>query len=292
MRKVTKIVIPAAGMGTRFLPATKNIPKEMLPIVDKPLILYSVEEAIQAGIEDIIIVSNKRKEVIQNFFETSYELEQHLEKHKKTNLLQKIRDIKNMCNITVVEQKEALGLGHAILHAQPIIGEEPFAVILSDEIIVNDKKNVTSQLIDIYKKTNTSAVAISKTSPQNIHNYGVVYGKDQEDKDVFEIENIIEKPKKEEAPSLWTLPGRYVFKPEIFECLIKLNSLSTEELTLTEAMTILAKEKKILAVKVTGNRYDAGNKLGYLQANVEFGLKHPELKLEFKKYLTQLVQDF
>ncbi len=292
MKPIRKAVIPAAGLGTRFLPATKTVPKELLPIVDRPIILYVVEEAINAGIEDIIIIAGRNKHSIEDFFDVNYELQDTLEKKKQSALLEKIQDLHKKANLISIRQKQALGLGHAVHCAKPIVGDEPFAVLLGDEIMIsNGKKTVLGDLINAYKKTEVSCVTIMKVSEQDVSKYGIIKGKEIS-KDTWKIEDVVEKPAPNKAPSNWALPGRYVFTNGIIGALEDLSPSKNGEIQLTDGMVKLAKAEGLNGIVLNATRYDAGDKLGYLQANIEVGLDHPELKDSFKKYLKDLVKQF
>ncbi len=288
MRKIKKALIPAAGLGTRFLPASKTIPKEMFPIVDTPIILYVIEEALQAGIEDIVLITGRGKSAIEDFFDTSYELEDKLIKAGKINELKKIHDIRNKVNIISVRQKEAKGLGHAVYCGQSVIGKDPFAVLLGDEII--SPPTVTQELCQTFSDTGISSVAVMEISPENISKYGVVTVESfSEEKNQYKVLNVIEKPSADKAPSNLALPGRYVFDNRIFSYLEKTSPGKNGEIQLTDAMVQLAENEGLLAQTFTSQRYDAGDKLGYLQANIEFALKDTTLEQPLKKYLKGLV---
>jgi UTP--glucose-1-phosphate uridylyltransferase len=285
---VKKAVIPAAGLGTRFLPATKTIPKELLPIVDTPILLYVVEEAINAGIEDIIIIAGRNKTEIEDFFDRSYELEDTLLKAGKTELFNLIKKIQDMVNIISVRQKEAKGLGHAVYSAKPVVGKESFAVLLGDEIMIaKNAKNVTAQLNDVYLKTGCSTVAVMEVAESEVSKYGIV---DVESKATqpMRIKSVVEKPNAALAPSRFALPGRYIFTHTLFDNLENLNPGKNGEIQLTDAMTRLAQTEGLYASFFDAKRYDAGDKLGFLQANVELGLEHPEIGAAFKNYLKNL----
>lgn len=295
MQKVKKAIIPAAGLGTRFLPATKTVPKEMLTIVDAPIILYVVEEAVEAGIEDIILVAGRGKHAIEDFFDTSYEIEDKLAKDGKLHLLDRLIRIREKTNIMSIRQKTAMGLGHAIHCASPIVGAEPFAVLLGDEITIGNKShpNVTSQLVQTFEKNNISTVAVMEISESEVHKYGICEPKDQiitnKDHTVeFEIANLIEKPKPEQTASRFAMPGRYVFDNELMNILKNAKPSLNGEIQLTDSMRVLALQKGMKAMTFNSERYDAGDKLGYLQANVELALKNPELGQDFKNYILQL----
>lgn len=290
MKAIKKAVIPAAGLGTRFLPATKSTPKEMLPVVDKPILFYVVEEAIAAGIEDIVIIAGRQKTSIEDFFDRSYELEDTLEKTGKTELLETINSIRNMANIISVRQKQALGLGHAIYCSKPVVGDEPFAVLLGDEIMIseNNEPTVTQQLANTYYDTKLSSVAVMPVDISQVHKYGIVKPSTTETNKPFGVESLIEKPSAEEAPSQFALPGRYVFDSKILDYLKDAKPGKNNEIQLTDSMNLLAQKDGLMACPFKAKRYDAGDKLGYLMANVELALKHSELKDEFKAYLKTL----
>lgn len=287
MKKIKKAVIPAAGLGTRFLPATKSIPKEMLPIVDAPIIYWVVKEAAKAGIEDIILVAGRGKSAIENFFDVSYETQDQLEKAGKAELLEKITEMQNMANIISIRQKKALGLGHAVHCAKPIVGDEPFAVLLGDEITVSETENVTELLCRSYQETETSTVAVMQVPQEDVCKYGIIKGKETQPGE-FNVEDVVEKPAIKDAPSNYALPGRYTFSSALFKYLENAKPGKNGEIQLTDAMTSLAQNEGLKAVTFNAKRYDAGDKLGYLIANVEFALQHPQLGKSFKEYLLQL----
>lgn len=290
MKKVRKAIIPAAGLGTRFFPATKTIPKEMLPIVDKPTILYVVEEAVQAGIEDIILIAGRGKHSIEDFFDISYELEDKLVREGKESILKSLNEIRSKVNIVSIRQKSALGLGHAISCAQSTVGDEPFAVLLGDEITLSKEghENVTHFLSQKYNETGASSVWVLPVQPEDTSKYGIVNlgpghkGSLSEGSQVF---GVVEKPATAEAPSLWALPGRYVFHPEIFNYLADISVGNNGEYQLSDAMNLLAKKSKLNAYSFQARRYDAGDKLGYLIANIEVALDRQELHDGLKSYL-------
>lgn len=290
--KIKKAVIPAAGLGTRFLPATKTIPKELLPIVDRPSLLYIVEECVHAGIEDIVLISGRGKSAIEDLFDTSYELEAVLEKSGKLDLLETIRPLKDMANIISIRQKEALGLGHAVFTAAPIVGKEPFAVLLGDEIMVNEqgKGEGVAQLCDRYSDLQQSVVAMMEVGLDQVHKYGIVDGKMEQD-NLFRVSNVVEKPSAEAAPSRWALPGRYAFDAKIFDYLKETRPGKNGEIQLTDGMCRLAESPGLWATQLTSRRFDAGDKFGYLQANIELGLQHSEVGSRLKQYLKDLCKD-
>lgn len=289
MNKVKKALIPAAGLGTRFLPATKTIPKEMLPIVDQPILLYVVEEAVRAGIEDIVLISGRGKSSIEDFFDRSYEVEDLLEKTGKHDVVTRLKNIRNMANIISIRQKEALGLGHAVYCGAPIIGKENFAVLLGDEIMYSplNQPTVTEQLSHVFTETGLSTVAVMHVEPDQVEKYGIVAG-EKNSAGHIQITNVIEKPKKEQAPTRFALPGRYVFTHHIFESIKNSKPGKNGEIQLTDAMTDIAKKFGMLGAEFNAKRFDAGDKLGYLMANIEFALMREDLGLELRAYLKKL----
>lgn len=287
---IKKAVIPAAGLGTRFFPATKTIPKEMLPIVDRPIILYVIEEAMQAGIEDIILIQGRGKTAIEDFFDISYELEDKLIKDGKSEILESINHIRNNVNIISVRQKSALGLGHAVKCAKPVVGNEPFAVLLGDEITLtkNRNENITAHLCDQYEKTNASSVWVLPVEKENTHKYGIVDFGSADSKDLsngMKVLGVVEKPKSAQAPSLWALPGRYVFSSKILEILETTPVGFNGEIQLSDAMNAFARVEELKAYSFSSRRFDAGDKLGYLIANIEVALEREDLKTDLVKYL-------
>jgi len=294
MKKIKKAIIPAAGLGTRFFPATKTVPKEMLPIVDKPTILYVIEEAIQAGIEDIVLIQGRGKTAIEDFFDVSYELESKLIKDGKEEILKEINFIRNNINIISIRQKAALGLGHAVKCAEPITGDQPFAVLLGDEITISKtpEQNVMKHLIAHCEKEQASGVWVLPVQEQETHKYGIVdlgpNGKNLKHDDLINgvlAKGVVEKPKSQVAPSLWALPGRYVFQPNIMKYLSEIKTGVNGEYQLSDAMNLLAQHDKLFAFSFKTRRFDAGDKLGFLLANVELALEHPDLKNGFIEYL-------
>ncbi len=288
MKKVTKAIIPAAGLGTRFLPATKAQPKEMLPIVDKPTIQYIVEEAIDSGIEDIMIITGRNKRAIEDHFDKSYELEVELEKAQKTELLELVRDISNLANIHYIRQKEAKGLGHAIYCAKSFIANEPFAVLLGDDI-VHTEKPCLKQMIEVFNKYQTSVLGVQTVSPDDISKYGCVDCNMVEDR-VYKVNGLVEKPKKEEAPSNVAILGRYIITPEIFDALENTKPGAGGEIQLTDALVRLSRTQAMYAYDFVGRRYDVGDKLGFLQATVEYALRRDDLKDDFRAYLENILK--
>jgi UTP--glucose-1-phosphate uridylyltransferase len=287
--KVRKAVFPAAGLGTRFLPATKAQPKEMLPIVDKPIIQYGVEEAMASGCDQIIIITGRGKQAIEDHFDVSYELEKMLEERKKTELLQIVRSISDMIHVAYVRQKEALGLGHAVLMARELIGDEPFAVLLADDVIDNPVPAL-KQMVDVFAEKQGSVIAAQVVEGKMISSYGVFDAKpaDGFNGRLFEIKNMVEKPKPEDAPSNLAIIGRYILTPAIFDCLSETPAGAGGELQLTDGMRLLLKKEKMYAYVYEGRRYDAGDKLGFLKATVEFALKRDDLGGPFLEYLKGL----
>lgn len=284
--KIRKAVIPAAGLGTRFLPATKTIPKEMLPIVDKPTILYNVEEIIAADISELILIAGRDKTSIEDFFDRTYELEDVLERMGRMDLLRPMRDLRKHLKVISIRQQKAMGLGHAVLCAEPVVGSEPFAVLLGDEIMMTEpgQPSGIAQLTRIYEKTGTSVVAVMEVPAAEVSKYGIAELKGQGE-NLWSVQNIIEKPPQNKTPSRWALPGRYAFGAEIFSCLRETKPGYGGEVQLSDAMALLAKRQGLLATVVNARRFDAGDKLGFLQANVEVALRHPEVGVAFRRYL-------
>jgi len=289
--KVRKAVFPAAGLGTRFLPATKAQPKEMLPIVDKPIIQYGVEEALHSGIQNIIIVTGRGKSAIEDHFDVSFELEYLLESRKKKDLLAIVHGISDMINVSYVRQKEALGLGHAVLRASELVGEEPFAVVLADDVI-DAETPCLRQLLDIYNFFSAPVLAVMEVPRESISSYGCIDadpvthngGHDR----VYRIRDLVEKPKASDAPSNLAIIGRYVLTPDIFESLQNIDPGSGGEIQLTDAIRHLGRSRPIYAYRFEGTRYDAGDKLGFLKATVEYALKRHDLGGPFREYLKGL----
>jgi len=288
--KVRKAVFPAAGLGTRFLPATKAQPKEMLPLVDKPIIQYGVEEAMKSGCDQIIMVTGRGKSAIEDHFDVSYELEVMLKERNKTDLLQIVQKISDMIHIAYVRQKEALGLGHAVLVAKELVGDEPFAVILADDII-DAEVPCLKQMIEIYNETGCSVLATQVVAGPAISSYGVLDAKPvpgRHNGRLFEVQDLVEKPKFEDAPSNLAIIGRYILTPAIFEMLETIEPGSGGELQLTDGLRQLLKKEKIYGFTFEGKRHDAGDKLGFLKATVEFALKRDDLGKDFREYLKTL----
>ncbi|MBW4829375.1 MAG: UTP--glucose-1-phosphate uridylyltransferase GalU [Clostridiaceae bacterium] len=289
MVTIKKAIIPAAGLGTRFLPATKAQPKEMLPIVDKPTIQYIVEEAIESGIEDILIIIGRNKRAIEDHFDKSVELELELEQKGKKELLHIIQDISKMVNIHYIRQKEPKGLGHAIHCAKTFIGNEPFAVLLGDDIVDSKPKPCLKQLIDVYDKYKTTIIGVQEVAREDVNKYGIVSGQ-QTKEGLYKVKNLIEKPSIEEAPSNIAILGRYIITPNIFDILEHTKPGSGGEIQLTDALKDLANKETIYAYIFEGTRYDVGDKLGFLKATVEFALKRNDLKYDFNNYLIKLLK--
>ncbi|RHM11823.1 UTP--glucose-1-phosphate uridylyltransferase [Amedibacillus dolichus] len=276
--KVKKAIIPAAGFGTRFLPATKAVPKEMLPIVDKPTIQYIVEEAVASGIEEILIITNCYKSCIENHFDVSFELEKKLEASKDQEHLEMVKEISNMANIYSVRQKNPRGLGHAVLCAKSFVGNEPFAILLGDDIVVNKNgKTATQQLVEAYEQYGGSVVGVQKVADSQVHKYGVVNPSENINERCASVKGFVEKPKKEEAPSNFAILGRYVLTPEIFDLLETQEAGKGNEIQLTDAIDRLTKQQKVFAYDFEGVRYDVGDKAGFLKAQIDFALDRNDL---------------
>jgi UTP--glucose-1-phosphate uridylyltransferase len=284
-KKIRKAVFPVAGLGTRFLPATKASPKEMLPIVDKPLIQYAAEEAVAAGIEQLIFVTSSSKGAIENQFDKNQELEDELEQRGKYDLLAMAKNIvPEGVSCIYIRQPEALGLGHAVLCAKPVVGDEPFAVMLADDLINGDESPCLSQMVEIYEKQQSSVIAVEKISQKDTEKYGIIEPEALYE-GVLKINNIIEKPNPEQAPSNLGVVGRYLFTSRIFNYLENLGKGAGGEIQLTDAIAKLLVEEQVLACQFKGTRYDCGSKLGYLIATVDYALQHPNLSDGFKKHL-------
>jgi UTP--glucose-1-phosphate uridylyltransferase len=291
VRKVRKAVLPAAGLGTRFLPATKAQPKEMLSVVDKPQIQYVAEECVAAGIEHIIIVTGKGKNSIEDHFDNAPLLERYLEERGKKDQADMVRRISNMVQVSYTRQKEPLGLGHAVLVARDLVGDEPFAVLLGD-VLIPGENPATKQLIDVYAATGVGAIAVEEVPRDKTHLYGIVAGEPAPQppfgERLLRIRDLVEKPKPENAPSNLAITGRYVLPPAIFDCLARTKPGAGNEIQLTDALRILAKEQGLWAYIYEGISYDAGDKLGFLKATVELALQNPELGEGFRNYLKTL----
>lgn len=288
MKKIRKAVIPAAGFGTRFLPATKATPKEMLPIVDKPTIQYIVEEALQSGIEEILIISGHAKRAIEDHFDTNPGLEMHLESHGQESLLKMVRSISEI-NIHYIRQKHMRGLGDAILCARSFIDDEPFAVLLGDDVVYNETNPALRQMIDIYNDLGATILGCQEVPLEKVSSYGIVAGVPVEGKNVLRVTNMIEKPSIEEAPSRTAVLGRYIITPDVFEVLARTEPGKGGEIQLTDAIQTMASREAVYAYCFKGKRYDVGDKLGFLKATVEYALRRPDLGEPFRQYLTDLM---
>ncbi|MEN8078530.1 UTP--glucose-1-phosphate uridylyltransferase GalU [Clostridioides difficile] len=286
--KIRKAIIPAAGLGTRFLPATKAQPKEMLPIVDKPTLQYIIEECVASGIEEILIITGRNKKSIEDHFDRSIELEMELEKAGKEEMLKMVRDISDMVNIHFIRQKEPRGLGHAILCAKTFVGNEPFAVLLGDDVVYNEDKPCLKQLIDCYGEYKTSVLGVQTVPSEDVNKYGIVGGIHIEDK-IYKVKNLVEKPSIDEAPSNVAILGRYIITPKIFEILENTAPGKGNEIQLTDALLKLISEEAMYAYDFEGRRYDVGDKLGFLQATVEYALRKEDLRDGFIEYLKTIV---
>ncbi|MGL5086736.1 MAG: UTP--glucose-1-phosphate uridylyltransferase GalU [Clostridium sp.] len=288
-KKVRKAIIPAAGLGTRFLPATKAQPKEMLPIVDKPTIQYIIEEAIASGIEEILIITGRNKKCIEDHFDRSIELELELAKSGKDELLEIVNQISNMVDIHFIRQKEPRGLGHAINCARAFVGDEPFAILLGDDIVYNDEKPCLKQLMDCYNEYKTSVLGVQTVPQEHVSRYGIVDGIQIEDR-VMKVKGLVEKPSVEEAPSNVAILGRYIVTPKIFEILENTKPGKGNEIQLTDALLTLIGEEAMYAYNFEGRRYDVGDKQGFLEATVEYALRNPELKDGLVEYLKTVIE--
>ncbi|MEJ7849321.1 MAG: UTP--glucose-1-phosphate uridylyltransferase GalU [Pyrinomonadaceae bacterium] len=284
--KVRKAVFPAAGLGTRFLPATKASPKEMLPLVDKPLIQYSVEEAVASGIESILIITSRDKSSIENHFDISFELEHQLKEKGKTEMFEMVRAISNIARISYTRQKQALGLGHAIYQAKDFAGNDPFAALLPDDI-VDAETPALKQMIDVFEKYDAPVIATMQVEGEAISRFGVIDAEEVEP-NVFRIKDMVEKPAFADAPSNLAIIGRYIFTPDIFETIEQTKPGAGGEIQITDAMRLMLKKRPFYAVKLDGIRHDAGDKLGFLIATVEFALKREDLGADFREYLKSL----
>ncbi|MDA8202707.1 MAG: UTP--glucose-1-phosphate uridylyltransferase GalU [Chloroflexi bacterium] len=287
--RVRKAVFPAAGWGTRFLPATKAQPKEMLPLVDRPVIQYAVEEAVAAGIEQVIIVTSSQKRAIEDHFDLSFELEHLLEERGEIERLRQIRHISDLAQVAYVRQKEQLGLGHAVLMAKELVGHEPFAVILSDDVVVGERPCI-GQLIHAYHQTHSSVVAVMEVAPDETQRYGVIGGEpvDGHDGRLWRVDRVVEKPRPEDAPSNMAIIGRYILTPKIFDKLEQTTRGAGGEIQLTDAIEALMEEQPVHGYVFEGTRYDAGTTMGWLKASVELALARPDLGPEFAEYLRGL----
>ncbi|MBN1860265.1 MAG: UTP--glucose-1-phosphate uridylyltransferase GalU [Candidatus Thermoplasmatota archaeon] len=287
--RIKKAVIPAAGLGTRFLPVTKSMPKEMLPIIDTPAIHYVVKEAVDTGLDDIIIITGRGKRAVEDYFDESPEMEMHLAKHNKDDLLRTIQEISSMANVHYIRQKEPRGLPDAILAAEKHIGDEAFAVLLGDDIIISETP-CTRQLIDVFTEQSSSVIAVQEVPRDKIDRYGAVKARKVPSyvTDLYQVEHIVEKPKIAEAPSTLAAIGRYVFTPEIFDAMKHTKPGVNNELNIADSINILSQSQKVYAYAFKGHRYDIGDKLGYIQAIIDFSLKNDELKSGVSSYLKNL----
>jgi len=285
--KVRKAVIPVAGLGTRFLPATKTVPKELLPIVDIPSIQYVVQEAVDAGIQEIIFVTGRGKDSIEDHFDEAPELEQVLAERGQTELVEKLRRLKEMTEVVSVRQKKPLGLGHAVLCSRDLVGDEPFAVMLADDLIDSDTPCI-KQLLAIFEEKKESVIALMEVLPEEVHQYGVIKGKEIE-KRLYQIQAMVEKPPAKEAPSRMAIIGRYILRPEIFSILQKQPPGRGGEIQLTDGLAQLVRERQVFGCQFLGDRYDIGDKFGFVRATVAYALKRPDLKTKVKDYLRSVV---
>jgi len=284
-QRIRKAIFPVAGLGTRFLPATKANPKEMLPIVDKPLIQYAVEEAVAAGITDLIFVTGRTKRAIADHFDKAYELENELQKHNKIKMLNLVQNIlPSHVTCIFIRQAEPLGLGHAVLCGRAAVGEEPFAVLLADDLIDDGDQGCLKQMVDIFESYQRSVIAVENIPKEETDKYGIV-SSEEINSQLGKLNAIVEKPKPNEAPSTKAVVGRYILTPAIFDFLENIGTGAGGEIQLTDAIAELLKKEDVYSLAFAGKRYDCGSKLGYLQATVEYALKHPELKEEFSNYL-------
>ncbi|MBO0477325.1 UTP--glucose-1-phosphate uridylyltransferase GalU [Vagococcus sp. DIV0080] len=286
MQKVRKAVIPAAGLGTRFLPATKAMAKEMLPIVDKPTIQFIVEEALASGIEDILIVTGKAKRPIEDHFDSNLELEMNLKEKGKDDLLQLVTETTGL-NLHFIRQSHPLGLGHAVLQAKSFVGNEPFIVMLGDDLM-EDKIPLSKQLINNYEATHASTIAVMEVPHKDVDKYGIINPGEEVEKDLFNVINFVEKPKVEEAPSNMAIIGRYLLTPEIFGILENQKPGAGNEIQLTDAIDTLNKTQRVFAHKYTGTRYDVGDKFGFMKTSLEYSLRHPQIKDDMKQLILDL----
>ena len=286
--KITKAVIPAAGFGTRFLPATKAVPKEMLPIIDKPTIQYIAEEAIASGITDLLIITSRGKEALVNHFDKAFELEAILERDNKQEMLAAVREVSDKLNVHFVRQQEQKGLGHAVLYAKSFVGNEPFAVMLGDDVVDSEKPCI-KQLMEQFEKCQATVLGVQKVGMEQVSKYGIVDCENIGDR-LYKVNSMIEKPNPSEAPSDIAVLGRYVLTPGIFECLQRTPKGAGGEIQLTDALRMLAEKEDLYAYDFIGRRYDVGSKQGYLEATVDFALDRPDLHDEFLQYLKKVVQ--
>ncbi|PZM83266.1 UTP--glucose-1-phosphate uridylyltransferase [Candidatus Gracilibacteria bacterium] len=288
MKKIKKCIIPAAGMGTRFLPATKALPKEMFPIIDKPVMQLLVEEAVSAGCEEIIIITGRSKRAIEDHFDANIELERRLSDDGKNNYLDTVRGVNNLANIAYIRQPYPKGDGDAILRARNFIGDEPFLVLFGDDL-VDSEKSASVQLAEAFEKTGCPVIATIKVSDKEISSYGVI--ESSENSETFKVEKFLEKPKMQETNSRHGVIGKYILTPEIFDYLEKSTPINADgETRLADAFELMRREKNIYGVEIKGERYDTGNKVGFLKANIAYGLKNDEIREELKEYLKELLE--
>jgi UTP--glucose-1-phosphate uridylyltransferase len=287
MKEVKKAVFPLAGHGTRFLPMTKASPKEMLPLVDKPVVQYTVEEAVASGVTQIIMVTGRGKRAIEDHFDISYELEDVLRAKGKWQLLEDVRRISFMAEVVYTRQKESLGLGHAVLCARNLVGDEPFAVALADEVIDSPVPSL-EQLLSVYREFGAPVIGVQEVPASDVSHYGIISGHEVR-KGLFKVDSLVEKPPVDEAPSRWAVIGRYIMTPDIFSILESQKPGVGGEIQLTDALVSLASQRPLYAVKIEGRRYDTGDKGGFLKATVRYGLKNPELGSEFRKFLHEIL---
>jgi len=292
IKKVRKAIIPAAGLGTRFLPATKAIAKEMLPIVDKPTIQFIVEEALKSGIEDILIVTGKAKRSIEDHFDSNFELEQNLESKGKKELLKLVEETTDI-NLHFIRQSHPLGLGHAVLQAKAFVGDEPFVVMLGDDLmnILGEGEPLTKELIDNYNKTQASTIAVMQVPHEDVDKYGIIDPESEVEKGLFNVSKFVEKPEVADAPSDLAIIGRYLLTPEIFGILETQKPGAGNEIQLTDAIETLNKTQRVFAHQFTGKRYDVGDKFGFVETTIEYGLNHPQIKKALEKYIVQKAKE-
>jgi UTP--glucose-1-phosphate uridylyltransferase len=289
MATIHKAIFPVAGMGTRFLPATKANPKEMLPVVDKPLIQYAAEEAVMAGMDTLVFITGRNKRSIEDHFDKAFELETELQADGKDTMLDMVQNVlPSNVNCVFIRQSQPLGLGHAVLCAEPVVGNEPFAVILADDLIDDGASGCLAQMIDVYEKENCGVVGVQEVNKDEVKNYGVISGKQVQD-NLWDVDNFVEKPDPQDAPSNIAVVGRYLLEPSIFNILKDTRKGAGGEIQLTDALAKQAKIEKLLAYKFDGKRYDCGSKLGYLEATVELAMKHRGVGKSFSKYLKKLM---
>ena len=291
MKKIRKAVFPVAGMGTRFLPATKANPKEMLPVVDKPLIQYAAEEAVAAGLDTLVFITGRHKRSIEDHFDKAYELETELRADGKDTMLDAVQNvIPGDVDCIYIRQSEPLGLGHAVLCAEPVVGDEPFAVILADDLIDDGASGCLAQMIDVYEKESCGVVGVQEVKKEEVKSYGVISGSKIQD-NLWDVDTFVEKPEPKDAPSNVAVVGRYLLEPSIFDILQNTREGAGGEIQLTDALAKQAKTEKLLAYKFEGKRYDCGSKQGYLEATVELAMKHPRVGKPFAEYLQQLIRE-